>query len=58
MMAEKRLLLGDMICRFNKQSKSNSFRGSFCKTSSNDKLAFLNNNIRIFETEVDESGLL
>ena len=45
------------VGRTNTESKSTSFRGSFYyKTSSNDKLAFLNNLVGIFEAEVDESG--
>ncbi len=40
-----------------KGQHGSSFRGSnFYKASSNGKLAFLNNTVGIFETEVDESG--
>ncbi|MGD1836284.1 MAG: hypothetical protein ACPKPY_09420 [Nitrososphaeraceae archaeon] len=45
------------IGRVNTQSTSTSYRGSFFyKTSSNDKLAFLNNLVGIFEAEINESG--
>ncbi len=45
------------IGRVNTKSAGTSFRGSFYyRTSSNDKLAFLNNLVGIFEAEVDESG--
>ena len=45
------------IARLKGESKSITFRGSFFyKTSSNGKLAFLNNMIGIFEAEEDESG--
>ncbi|MGD1836281.1 MAG: hypothetical protein ACPKQO_11240 [Nitrososphaeraceae archaeon] len=41
-----------------KGQSGSSFRGSnFYKTSSNGKLAFLNNTVGVFETEVDESGI-
>lgn len=39
------------------ESGKTSFRGTnFYKTSSNEKLSFLNNMIGVFEFEVDESG--
>jgi len=41
----------------NEESKGISFRGSvFYKTSSNGKLAFLNNMVGVFEAETDQSG--
>lgn len=45
------------VGRLNVESKGISFRGSvFYNTSSNGKLAFLNNMVGIFEAETDESG--
>ncbi|MGD1834780.1 MAG: hypothetical protein ACPKQO_03570 [Nitrososphaeraceae archaeon] len=45
------------IARPKEDSKCISFNGSFFyKTSSNDRLAFLNNLVGIFEAEEDESG--
>ena len=50
-------LMGYGLGRVNNESKSNNYRGSFFyKSSSKDKLAFLNNMVGIFEAEVDESG--
>ncbi|MDR4511462.1 MAG: hypothetical protein MRJ93_07130 [Nitrososphaeraceae archaeon] len=54
---ETATIRGFGIGRVINQSISTSYRGSFFyKTSSQDKLAFLNNMVGIFEAEVDESG--